>query len=176
MKRFLLALVLSMLAGWAVPAGAAPARPHTGTWHRLNADQSNPAPEHERLRCREGAVWVCRYEKVPEPKLNFSWDRTTVLFVGRDVTARWACPSWFTECAAVTRVVEGVATIRPEGEQPFRVQLDYVFLGDEVLYVLVPDALACPWFTSFRSALRANPFPLPFNGADWPSSDCIAAP
>ena len=54
MKRFLLALVLSMLAGWAVPAGAAPARPHTGTWHRLNADQSNPAPEHERLRCREG--------------------------------------------------------------------------------------------------------------------------
>jgi len=92
MKRFLLALVLSMLAGWAVPAGSAAARPHTGTWHRLNADQSNPAPEHERLRCREGA-------------------------------ARWACPAWFTECADVIRVVEGVATIRPEGEQPFKFEL-----------------------------------------------------
>ena len=54
MKRMLLVLILSMLAGWAVPAGSAAARPHTGTWHRLNPDQSNPAPEHERLRCREG--------------------------------------------------------------------------------------------------------------------------
>jgi hypothetical protein len=176
MKRFLLALVLSMLAGWAVPAGAAAARPHTGTWHRLNPDQSNPAPEHERLRCREGAVWVCRYDKVPEPKLNFSWDRTTARFVGRDVTASWACPAWFTECVAVTRVVEGVVKIRPEGEQPFKLRVAYVFLGDEVLYLLISDALACPWFGSFRSALTANPFPLPFNGVDWPSSDCIAAP
>jgi len=145
MKRFLLALVLSMLAGWAVPAGSAAARPHTGTWHRLNADQSNPAPEHERLRCREGA-------------------------------ARWACPAWFTECADVIRVVEGVATIRPEGEQPFKLRVAYGFLDDQMLYVLIPDALACPWFTSFRSTLRANPFPLPFNGVDWPSSDYIAAP
>ncbi len=177
MKRFLLALILSMLAGWAIPAASAATSPPKSTWHRLNPDQSNPAPQHERLRCnKRAAVWVCRYDKVPEPRLNFSWDRTTARFVGRDVTARWACPAWFTECAAVTRVVAGVSTIRPEGEDPFRVRVDYVFLGDEVLYLLVPDAaLACPWFSSFRSALRANPFPLPFNGVDWPSFDCIFA-
>lgn len=150
MKRFLVAFILSMLAGWAVPAGAAGARPHTSTWHRLNPDQSNPAPEHERLRCREAAVWACHYDKVPEPRLNFSWDRTTAKFAGRDVTASWACPAWFTECAAVTRVVDGVVKIRP-------------------------DALACPWFSSFRRALAANPFPLPFDGVAWPDSDCIFA-
>ena len=93
MKRFLLALVLSMLAGWAIPAASAAASPPRSTWHRLNPDQSNPAPEHERLRCKKAAVWVCR-----------------------------------------------------------------------------------PWFSSFRGALRANPFPLPFNGVDWPSSDCMFAP
>ena len=65
MKRFLVAFILSMLAGWAVPAGAAGARPHTSTWHRLNPDQSNPAPEHERLRCREAAVWVCHTTRCP---------------------------------------------------------------------------------------------------------------
>jgi hypothetical protein len=138
MKRFLAALLVSMLGGWAVPAGAAAARPHTSTWHRLNPDQTNPAPEHERIRCREGAVWVCRYDKVPEPGLNFTWDRTTAKFVGRDVTGRWACPAWFTECAAVTRVVDGVATIRPEGEPPFKVPIAYVFLKGRVLYLLVP--------------------------------------
>lgn len=176
MKRFLVAFILSMLAGWAVPAGAAGARPHTSTWHRLNPDQSNPAPEHERLRCREAAVWVCQYDKVPEPRLNFSWDRTTAKFAGRDVTASWACPAWFTECAAVTRVVDGVVKIRPEGERPFEVRLAYVFLEGRVLYILVPDALACPWFSSFRRALAANPFPLPFDGVAWPDSDCIFAP
>jgi len=119
---------------------------------------------------------VCRYDKVPEPRLSFSSDRTTATFVGRDVTASWACPAWFTECAAVTRVVDGVAKIRPEGEQPFKVRLAYVFLQDKVLYVLVPDALACPWFSGFRRALAANPFPLPFNGVDWPRFDCISAP
>jgi hypothetical protein len=176
MKRFLLALILSMLAGWAIPAASAAARPATSTWHRLNPDQSNPAPEHERLRCREAAVWVCRYDKVPEPGLNFSWNRTTAHFVGRDITARWACPAWFTECAAVTRVVQGVSKIRPEGERPFRLRLDYVFLDDKRLFLLVPDALACPWFGSFERALAANPFPLPFNGVDWPASDCLFAP
>ena len=178
MKRVWLvfSLVVLLVAGLAVPAAAAASSPPRSTWHRVNPDQSNPAPEHERLRCKEGAVWVCRYDKVPEPALNFSWDRTTAVFRGRDVTDRWACPDWFTHCADVTRVVRGVAKIRPQGEDPFKLRLDYVFLGDEVLYLLVPDALACPWFGRFRAALAANPFPLPFNGVDWPEFDCISAP
>jgi hypothetical protein len=35
----------------AVPAASAASPPPTSTWHRLNPDQNNPAPEHERLRC-----------------------------------------------------------------------------------------------------------------------------
>jgi hypothetical protein len=178
MKRvwLLSSLVVLLVAGLAVPAAAAASPPPRSTWHRVNPDQSNPAPEHERFRCIEAAVWVCRYDKVPEPALNFFWDRTTGQFVGRDITASWTCPDWFTECAAVTRVVAGVSTLRPEGEHPFRVPLELVFLGDEVLYILVPDALACPWYPSFDAALAANPFPLPFNGVDWPEQDCVFAP
>jgi hypothetical protein len=175
MKRFLLVLVLSILAALAIPATSAAARPSTSTWHRVNPDQTNPAPEHERIRCWEAAVWVCWYDKVPEPALNFSFDRTTVLFVGRDVTARWACPAWFTECADVTRVVGGVAKIRPEGEPSFKIPIDYVFVGNKALWVLIPGAQACPWSSTFRRALAANPFPLPFNGVDWPSPDCVVA-
>ena len=71
MKRFLVAFILSMLAGLAVPAGTAAARPHTSTWHRLNPDQSNPAPEHERLRCREA---------VPLPFDGVAWPRSDCIF------------------------------------------------------------------------------------------------
>lgn len=177
MKRawLLFALVPLLVAWLAVPAAASGSPASRSTWHRLNPDQSNPAPEHERFRCIQAAVWVCRYDKVPEPALNFSWNRTSGHFVGRDITGRWTCPQWFTECAAVTRVVAGVSILRPEGEPPFRVPLNLVFLGDEVMYILVPDAQACPWSSSFNAALAANPFPLPFNGVDWPEQDCIVA-
>ena len=85
MKRvwLLFTLVVLLVAGLAVPAASAASPPPRSTWHRLNPDQSNPAPEHERLRCIEAAVWVCRYDKVPEPALNFSWNRNTAQFVGR---------------------------------------------------------------------------------------------
>ena len=177
MKRvwLLFALVVLLVAGLAVPAASA-ASPPRSTWHRLNPDQNNPAPEHERLRCIEGTVWVCRYDKVPEPALNFFLDRTTGQFVGRDITASWTCPEWFPECAAVTRVVEGTVTYRPEGGHPFKILTDLVFLGDEVLYVYWVDFFACPWFSTFEAALAANPFPLPFNGVDWPEQDCIFNP
>ena len=52
-----------------------------------------------------------------------------------------------------------------------------IFIDDEVLYLSwVDSGFACPWFPSFEAALAANPFPLPFNGVDWPSQDCIFAP
>ena len=179
MKRvwLLFALVVLLVAGLTVPAASAASPPPRSTWHRLNPDQSNPAPEHERLRCIEAAVWVCRYDKVPEPALNFSWNRTTAQFIGRDITASWSCPDWFTECAAVTRVVEGVATYRGAGGHPFKVLVDLIFIDDEVLYLSwVEFGFACPWYPSFEAALTANPFPLPFNGVDWPAQDCIFAP
>jgi len=179
MKRVWLvfALVLLLVTGLAVPAASAAAPPQTSTWHRLNPDQNNPAPEHERLRCIEAAVWVCRYDKVPEPTLNFSWNRITAQFVGRDITASWSCPDWFTECATVTRVVEGTATYRGEVAHPFKVLIDLIFIDDAVVYVAWVDfGFACPYYSSFEAALAANPFPLPFNGMDWPAQDCIFAP
>jgi hypothetical protein len=177
MKRFLFALILSLLVGSAVPAAAAATPASTTTWHRLNPDQSNPAPEHERLRCIEAAVWVCRYDKVPEPDLNFSWNRTTAQFIGRDITATWDCPEWFTECAAVTRVVEGTAVYRGEVAHPFKVLVDLIFIDDQVLYLSWVDfGFACPSYPSFEAALAANPFPLPFDGVTWPSPDCLSAP
>jgi hypothetical protein len=178
MKRVWLvfALVLLLVTGLAVPAASAASPPPTSTWHRLNPDQNNPAPEHERLRCIEAAVWVCRYDKVPEPALNFSWNRTTAQFIGRDITASWDCPEWFTECAAVTQVIEGTATYRGAGH-PFKVLIDLIFIDDEVLYLSWVDfGFACPWYPTFEAALEANPFPLPFNGVDWPAQDCIFAP
>jgi hypothetical protein len=178
MKRICLlsALVLLLIAGLAGPAASAAAPPSSSTWHRLNPDQSNPAPEHERLRCVEAAVWVCRYDKVPEPELNFSWNSNTAQFIGRDITASWTCPEWFTECAAVTSVVEGTATYRVEGANPFKVLVDLIFIDDEVLYLSWVDfGFACPWYPTFDAALEANPFPLPFNGVEWPEQDCIVA-
>jgi hypothetical protein len=58
MKRawLVFALVLLLVTGLAVPAASAASPPPTSTWHRLNPDQNNPAPEHERLRCIEAAV------------------------------------------------------------------------------------------------------------------------
>ena len=34
----------------------------------------------------------------------------------------------------------------------------------------------CPWYQTFDEALAANPFPLPFNGTNWPALDCTFAP
>jgi hypothetical protein len=48
--------------------------------------------------------------------------------------------------------------------------------GTQVLWVRwVRFGFACPWFPTFDQALAANPFPLPFNGVDWPEDDCIVA-
>ena len=179
MKRvwLLSALIVFLVAGLAVPAASAAAPQSTSTWHRLNPDQSNPAPEHERLRCIEAAVWVCRYDKVAEPALNFSWNRITAQFIGRDITASWTCPDWFTECGSVTQVVEGTATYRGEVAHPFKVLIDLIFIDDEAVYVAwVEFGFACPYYPSLAAALAANPFPVPFNGVDWPEQDCIFAP
>jgi hypothetical protein len=54
---------------------------------------------------------------------------------------------------------------------------DLVFSGDDMLNVYwVSFGFTCPWFSTFEAALSANPFPLPFNGVDWPNPDCTLAP
>jgi hypothetical protein len=169
-------------------SSAALAHSHTqapaGQWHRLNPDQRNPAPEHERLRCHQsdGAAWTCFYDKLPEPELNFSWNTTRGTFRGVDVTATWTCPAWVPTdvCANVTSVVEGVFAVEPSVGPPFSLHQDLVVTGagpTEMLFVYSIDSgLACPWFRTFAQALDANPFPLPFNRVDWPAGDCAVAP
>jgi hypothetical protein len=165
-----------------------------GMWHRLNPQQSqsNPAPEHERLTCHRsdesvvaqslvGPAWVCRYNKLPEPALNFAWNTTTGRFRGADVTTTWTCPAWFPAnvCQNVTQVVEGDFDFSLAGGGGFSVLVDMVVTqtgADQVLYNYWVNLFVCPWFRSFEQALAANPFPLPFDGVNGPAGDCIGAP
>jgi Calx-beta domain/RTX calcium-binding nonapeptide repeat (4 copies) len=146
-------------------------------WHRLNNDRRNPAPEHERFHCAEGADWTCMYDKVPEPALNFHWDDQKATFTGKATPqGQWTCPAWFPNdvCANVDRVAQGVATFPPA----FSARLDLVVatVGSQVrLYVYWVGQFVCPWYQTFDEALAANPFPQPFNGSDWPSQDCTFA-
>jgi hypothetical protein len=180
-SRLLITVVLVAMAALSTPTLAAAAPPETTTWHRLNPDRSHP-PEHELWQCRTTAVWVCHYEKAPEPALGFHWDDAAATFVGHDITGAWQCPDFFgTRCAAVTQVVEGTSHLHASGQPAQRYLLEFVFLDDSVLYIVVnvptEDGIftfACPWYPTFTGALAANPFPLPFNGVDWPADDCLA--
>ena len=183
-SRLLIVSVLVALAALGTPTLAAAGHPETTTWHRVNPDQSHAAPEHERWQCRTAAVWVCHYDKVQERALNFRWDRAAATFIGRDITDTWDCPEFFeTRCGAVRQVVAGTSHIRPDGGPAQRYQVEFVVLRTSVLYVVVDVptdegafTFACPWYPSFGGALHANPFPLPFNGSDWPAPDCISPP
>jgi hypothetical protein len=150
------------------------------TWHRLNGNFPN-APNHERIRCvHDSNLWLCRYDKVAEPDLNFSWDSTKGQFAGFDVTRTWSCPAWFPPsiCSSITAVVSGTFRYFPaQGGPPVDVREDLVFSGtgkSRRLNVYFVDQFVCPWFPTFAKALKANPFPLPFNGRDWPPQDCSA--
>jgi hypothetical protein len=182
MRRLVSAILVGLVwaAIAALPAAGSPPAP--GAWHRLNPDQTNPAPEHERLTCSEGSSWSCRYDKVAEPELNFHWDGTVGTFTGGDVTTAWTCPGWFpaSVCTNVTQVVRGnIRFAFTDGSRFFTRQELVVaeVAGAQVLYVhWVQFGFACPWYRTFDEALAANPFPVPFNGTDWPAADCVSAP
>jgi hypothetical protein len=121
-QSLVLALVCLCALAVALPASADRSAPLSGEWNRLSVDPSNPAPEHELLRCVEnkgaqaGAsadTWFCRYSKRPEPGLNFYWNNRQGFFSGQDITTTWSCPSWFTSsiCSSVVQVVEGTMTV-----------------------------------------------------------------
>ena len=163
-------LALVALLFLAAPAMAAP--PQLESWHRLNPDPANEAPEHEQLQCLPGVTWVCRYDKVAEA--GFHWDRTIAMFHGRDVTAVAECPDWFpTEiCEGTEQVIAGVSNFSLAGGGAFRTGQALIFTdGDGIapLYVYwIDNGFVCPWYESFADALAANP--------DFSADDCIFAP
>lgn len=155
-----------------------------GKWDRLNPDQGNPTPEHEVLRCGGNASPTCVYDKQPEPRLGFENppDSTSGRFRGKDITEGWLCPEWLPQgvCANTTFVANGTMKFRLSDGSPLAVSQELIVTeldGDSVLYVYwVDQGVACPWFRSFEEAIAANPFPLPFNGVDWPGMDCLLEP
>lgn len=148
-------------------------------WHRLSADRSQTAPEHERLQCAEGPTWTCLYGKVPEPALNFQWNGQQGTFTGTPVPpGQWPCPTWFPSkiCANVNRVAQGIASFGPASTFSIREELIVTKTGDhEQMWNYWVGQFVCPWYGTFDEALGANPFPLPFNGT-WPAQDCVVAP
>jgi len=153
-----------------------------GKWDRLNPDQGNPTPEHEVLGCGGGNRVYCVYDKWPAPFLGFETppDETHGIFLGEEIIS-WECPGWFPGeiCDSTTFVAGGVMRYYlPDGSR-FSVDQNMIVTklnGKEVLYMYWVDSFICPWYRSFREALAANPFPLPFDGAHWPEVDCIFAP
>jgi hypothetical protein len=79
----------------------------------------------------------------------------------------------------VTGVVGGKAAyVSATGSSPL-VATQLVFSGAgtsrQLNYYRVNEGYVCPWYSSFAAALAANPFPLPFNGIDWPAQSCVAS-
>jgi len=148
-------------------------------WHRLSADRSQTAPEHERLECSEGSTWTCLYSKVPEPALNFQWNGQQGTFTGLAIPAgQWPCPTWFSSniCANVNRVAQGIASFGPASTFSIREELIVTKTGNhEQMWNYWVGQFVCPWYGTFDEALAAKPFPLPFNGT-WPAQDCTLAP
>ncbi len=159
-------------------------------WQRLNPGSP---PGHERMRCHRvvdgdlgvnaaaaGSVWVCRYDQVPEPALNFVWSATFGTFGGVDVTPTWACPAWLSSetCPRVTRVIDGVFTYTPQPSGARFTQREQLVLTNDgnMTLIWVDFGFACPWFQTFATALAANPFPLPFDGVHAPTFDCVFRP
>ena len=148
-------------------------------WHRLNADTAHP-PEHERFQCVEGSTWTCQYSKVPEPALNFQWTGQLGRFIGSlTQQGQWVCPSWFPSniCANANRVAQGFRSFEPISNATIREDLIVIKTGShEQMYDYWVGQHVCPWYQTFDEALAANPFPLPFNGTNWPAQDCVFAP
>jgi hypothetical protein len=191
MKRlgFLVTSLLVVLSSLTVISAQAATQPAVGAaavvveWHRLNPDQSNLAPNHERLTCSQlGQHWSCAYFLDAEPGLNFDWDSTVGQFAGHDVTESWICPTWLPDsvCQNVTAVVQGKFKFTFADGSRFSTRAELVVSGtgsDRTLYLdFVEFGFACPWYLTFADALEANPFPLPFDGVNWPANDCVSAP
>jgi hypothetical protein len=162
MRRAVLASILAALFALTALVGPALAVPPTApTWHRLNPFTDSGLAEHEQLHCLTNRQWVCRYDKAPEPGLN--WDRTIGMFHGRVVDlATWDCPEWLEGvCEEAAMVVAGKINFANADGFAFQVRNELIFTsGDGVapLYVHWPDfGFACAWYESFDDAVAADP-------------------
>jgi hypothetical protein len=153
------ALVLLLIISLSV--AAAGGRTLSGRWHRLNPGSP---PEHEVMNCGGDQIWVCRYDKQPEPLLGYIHppDATFGRFKGHEITSSWECPGWFPE------EIRSNATFVVEGEMDFHLydggnlhvneQLIVTESSNsQVLYVYWVDQFVCPWYRNFDAALAANP-------------------
>lgn len=170
MRRFIALLVSGLLlVVFVTPAAAG----NSSSWHRLNP--ADP-PEHERLSCVGSDVVQCRYNKIPAPHLALGWNQRRGLFIGSEVDAD-ACPAELGDlCTHAIRVVSGSSTYSGAGDPTDTFTQDLIFTdGDGVapLYQYFVGSFACPWYGSFKAALAANPFPLPYDGTNGPAFDCI---
>ena len=167
--------------------------PAFGKWHRLNPDPSERpgvSPVHQVLHLRRAAgVWEGPIDKHPEPQLGFEnpplGDRVNFsgLEIGPDdvvciVGLPFDCPGDVAQALDGTSVVvfpqEGEVFAFPT--QWLVVDVDGETLWEVILFSeVIPGFfnIACPWFRTFDEALAANPFPLPFNGVDFPAFDCF---
>jgi hypothetical protein len=159
MRKTFISLAVAALAVMfaAAPASAASDR----EWHRLNPDQSNPAPEHELLSCVRGTgILLCQYSKVRGG--GYHWDRTVGRFKGEIATHGWKCPDWFPGdvCDNVVKVWSGHARYWPASGDSFRVRQQMIIVdwnGQKVMFQYWVDQFACPWFKTFEEAVAANP-------------------
>ena len=135
-------------------------------WDRLNpTPTSSDLPEHERLKCVGIDTWVCWYDKLREPSLDFGWNRTSGVFVGATM-AGWTCPAWVGAlCGHVVRVIAGATTYFPASGSPFTWREDFIVTdgnGVAPFYMSVinappPAPAVCPWYRTFDDALASNP-------------------
>src|SRR5919108_2942519 len=141
----LVTLILLLASVASVAASVTPLR-----WHRLNV-HVDPA-EHERFSCLTDGEWRCIYDKLPEPRLGLSWDRTRGSFTGAESTDEWVCPEWFPNevCESAERVISGVGTFNvPSPGDDFSVDQDLIVSDGGRLWVYWVDQFVCPWYTSF---------------------------
>jgi hypothetical protein len=158
---FAVFVALVLLLTISLSAASAGRQPLTGRWHRLNAYVE---AEHEVMNCGGDQIWVCRYDKQPEPLLGYLHppDSTFGRFEGHEITSSWECPGWFPEeiCGNATFVVEGEMDFHLYDGGNLHVNEQLVVTesaGSQVLYVYWVDQHVCPWYRSFDAALAANP-------------------
>jgi hypothetical protein len=162
--------------------------PLFGAWHRLGVAPTTP--EHVVLHVRRlRDTWVARFDKRPEPTLGFETPpaRDFGTFEGSEIGASdiICLGDFLFDCPGdVVVAVEGTGTftsVDPPFEDALVVPIQLLVIdGDRLWFTWLfpeinPEApnVSCPWFRSFEEALAANPFPLPFNGTDFPPFDCI---